>query len=156
MYGCTRKVFLVHINTYCTNHCHIRYDLLVCHKSKRLELFIYQTGFIKQVDLNMAFYPLEQLVNLEDGYQKSYKVQGKDILLCQVEGEVFALENRCPHMDVPLDRATQLPGKQIRCNAHGIEFDLISGSALGPLAGTLCGLTKFELVYEGAQIGVEL
>ena len=103
----------------------------------------------------MNFYPLEQLSNLVDGYQRAFKVGRENILLCQLEGEVFAIENRCPHMDVPLDRATQLPGKMIRCNAHGIEFELESGSARGPLAG-MCGLKKYDLIYEGTQVGIEL
>ncbi len=104
----------------------------------------------------MAYYPLEQLINLQDGYQRAYKIGAHKLLLCHIEGQTYLIENRCPHMDVPLDRATQLPGGKIRCNAHGIEFDIDSGKALGPLAGTLCGLKHYDVVYEGSQVGVEL
>lgn len=104
----------------------------------------------------MAFVALEQLSRLHDGYQQAFNVEGKALLLCQLEGQVFIVENRCPHMDVSLTNATQLPGPMLRCSAHGIEFDLQSGKAQGPLADTLDCLKMFPLVYEGTQIGVDL
>ncbi|MFL0808933.1 MAG: Rieske 2Fe-2S domain-containing protein [Agarilytica sp.] len=104
----------------------------------------------------MAFIALEQLSRLHDGYQRAFSVEGQALLLCQLEGQVFVIENRCPHMDVSLTSATQLPGPMLRCSAHGIAFDMISGKAQGPLADTLGCLKKFPLVYEGAQVGVDL
>ncbi len=104
----------------------------------------------------MAFFPLEQLSRLYDGYQKPFNVDGQQVLLCQLEGQLFLIENRCPHMDVPLSSATQLPGRQLRCQAHGIAFDLNTGKATGPLADTLDCVKKFPLVYEGTQVGLEL
>lgn len=104
----------------------------------------------------MAFFPLEQLSKMYDGYQQEFKVQGKSLLLCQLEGRAFIIENRCPHMDVALTYATQLPDMKLRCRAHGIEFDLNSGRACGPLADVISPMKKFLPVYEGSQIGVEL
>lgn len=104
----------------------------------------------------MSFFPLEQLSRISDGYQKAFSAGGKDVLLCQLDGEVFIIENSCPHMGVPLSSATQLPKKQLRCQAHGIAFDLVSSKALGPLAGTLECIKKFPVVYEGTQVGVDL
>jgi len=104
----------------------------------------------------MSFFPLEQLSRLHDGYQRAFDVSGRHLLLCQVDGVSYLLENRCPHMDVPLTHAEQLPASKLRCRAHGIEFDLITGNACGPLAGTLACLKKFPLAYEGTQVGVDL
>lgn len=104
----------------------------------------------------MSFMPLEQLSRLFDGYQKPFNVHGHSLLLCQLDGEVFIIENRCPHMDVALTTATQLPNKCLRCRAHGIEFDLVSGKARGPLASTLAPVKKYFPVYEGTQVGVDL
>ncbi|PCK03525.1 MAG: rieske, partial [Alteromonadaceae bacterium] len=95
----------------------------------------------------MAFYPLEQLSRMSDGYQKAFKVADKQLLLCQVEGDVYVIENRCPHMDLTFTYGTLLPGKQIRCPAHGIAFSLDSGKADGPLAEALECLQKFSVVY---------
>ena len=37
-------------------------------------------------------------------------------------GEVFAVENRCPHRSVPLDRG-KFDGKEVSCGYHGWRFD---------------------------------
>ncbi len=104
----------------------------------------------------MAFVALEQVSKLYDGYMKSFRVEGKNALLIQDEGKVFLLENRCPHMDVPLETGTLLPNLGIRCRAHGIEFNLETGAASGPLANTLDCLTRYTLIYEGTSVGVEV
>lgn len=118
----------------------------------KMRLFI---GVIDE-ERAMTFYSLEKLSELYDGYQKAFSVNGKALLLIQTEGQVHIIENICPHMDVPLTQAIQLPEQRIRCRAHGIEFELESGKALGPLANTLSCLTRFLPVYEGTYIGVEL
>ena len=104
----------------------------------------------------MAFFALEQLSQLHDGYRRTFNIDGLSLLLLQLEGEVFLIENRCPHMDYSLSNSQAIPGLKIRCIAHGIEFDLNSGQACGPLAGTLDGLKKFPLIYDGNKVGVEI
>lgn len=104
----------------------------------------------------MTFYPLEKIAHLSDGYQKAFTIDRMELLLIQLEGHVHLIENTCPHMDVALTFATQLPDQQIRCKAHGIAFDLTSGKACGPLANTIACLKRFDVVYDGAIVGVEL
>jgi nitrite reductase/ring-hydroxylating ferredoxin subunit len=48
------------------------------------------------------------------------------ILLCWDEGEVFALDNRCPHMGFPLSKGTLKDGV-LTCHWHHAQFDLRSG-----------------------------
>lgn len=103
----------------------------------------------------MAFHALEQLSRLYDGYRQSTTINGVSLLLCQLEGQVYLIENRCPHMDVPLTQASVLPGPQLRCQAHGIAFHLNTGKADGPLSDTIACLKKFPVIYEGSQIGVD-
>jgi len=103
----------------------------------------------------MAFHALEKLINMRDGYQRAFRIAGKELLLIQQAGEAVIIENSCPHMGVPLTDASLLANKVIRCNAHGIEFELASGKAIGPLSDTLECLKKFPVVYEGNQLGVD-
>jgi len=103
----------------------------------------------------MAFLALENLGKMFDGYQQSFDVNGHPLLLCQMEGQVFLIENRCPHMDFALTFADLLPGPKIRCRAHGIEFDMQTGRAYGPLADTLDGIKKYPVCYEGNKIGID-
>lgn len=103
----------------------------------------------------MAFYPLAKLSHLYDGYQMAFRVAGHNLLLVQQNGSAYLIENRCPHMDAPLTNADQGPGI-LRCRAHGIEFELASGKACGPLAGTLASLKHYPIAYDGNTLGVEL
>lgn len=104
----------------------------------------------------MAYYKLEQLSQLHDGYMRAFHIEGQSVLLLQEGGKLYLIENRCPHMDVPLDSGDLTAGSTIRCRAHGIEFNLESGKANGPLADTLDCLTKFKLAYEGTTVGIDL
>lgn len=100
----------------------------------------------------MAFYPLERLSRLYDGYQRAITVAGHSLLLVQCDGEVHVLRNICPHMDAPLTYAT-LGNGIIRCPLHGIEFQLRNGNAVRSPVGPL---KKYPVVYEGDHIGVEI
>ena len=101
----------------------------------------------------------QQIVSL-DTLRKSGKYvcqfDNNRLLVCYLDGDIFVIENRCPHMDVPLDRGEFLASKVIRCNAHGIEFKLDSGEAQGPLAGTLCGLKKYQHCIKNNWVFVNL
>jgi nitrite reductase/ring-hydroxylating ferredoxin subunit len=48
------------------------------------------------------------------------------ILICWHDGEVFALDNRCPHMGFPLSKGTLKDGI-LTCHWHHAQFDLRSG-----------------------------
>lgn len=51
----------------------------------------------------------------------------RPVVLFHRDGEVFALDNRCPHMGFPLSRGTVDDGVVI-CHWHHARFDLRSGS----------------------------
>jgi nitrite reductase/ring-hydroxylating ferredoxin subunit len=55
-------------------------------------------------------------------------VAGPDcpVLLCWHDGEVFALDNRCPHIGFPLSKGTLKDGV-LTCHWHHAQFDLRSG-----------------------------
>ena len=103
----------------------------------------------------MAFYPLEKLHHLHDGYLRAFKVAGRQLLLLQEQGQAYVIANRCPHMDAPLTHATVSNGV-LRCPLHGIEFELQTGAARGGAAACVSPLEKFAVIYEGNQLGVVL
>jgi len=51
---------------------------------------------------------------------------GKEVALFKVGGEIFALENLCPHMGGPLGEG-ELEGSCLTCPWHGWQFDVRSG-----------------------------
>lgn len=100
----------------------------------------------------MAFYPLERLMNLHDGYCNSFRVAGKSVLLIQEEGRTYLMLNQCPHQLRPLDRAT-VSGGSITCPHHGMCFDLTTGKTNDGCSGAL---QFIRIAYEGTQIGVDV
>jgi nitrite reductase/ring-hydroxylating ferredoxin subunit len=100
----------------------------------------------------MAFYALERLIHLYDGYLQSFSVAGYSLLLIQSEGQRYLIINQCPHQQAPLNRAT-LEGNKLRCPLHGMQFDLVTGSTPD---GCTAQLQFLPLKYEGSTIGVEL
>jgi len=103
----------------------------------------------------MAYQALVPLHQLHDGYRRSFRVAGRELLLLQEAGQVRLLVNRCPHMQAPLDRASCDRGV-LRCPVHGIEFDLHGGQALNAPGGSVGPLELVPIVYEGNSLGVEL
>ena len=50
------------------------------------------------------------------------------IVLANVAGEIYALEDRCSHKDYPLSEG-DLEGSQLECVYHGAKFDVCTGRA---------------------------
>jgi nitrite reductase/ring-hydroxylating ferredoxin subunit len=66
---------------------------------------------------------------LEELKQKGYlsvTAHGYDIVVFYHEGEVHALDNRCPHMGFPLSRGSTKDGI-LTCDWHHARFDIKSG-----------------------------
>lgn len=101
----------------------------------------------------MRYIPLEKLHALYDGYRRRVRVAGRELLLLQEDGQVYALVNRCPHMNAPLHTAT-ISNRILRCPMHGIEFDLRSGKVVGNALGCVAPLEILPLIYEGNTLGI--
>ena len=59
------------------------------------------------------------------------EVEGRDLVLVNVDGQFYALDNRCPHQGGPLGRGTVEDGA-IVCPWHGWRWDPRSGRAIWP------------------------
>ncbi|MBT8337447.1 MAG: non-heme iron oxygenase ferredoxin subunit [Gemmatimonadetes bacterium] len=51
------------------------------------------------------------------------------IVLCNVDGDFHALQDRCSHEDLPLSNG-DLEGTEFLCIHHGARFDVCTGRAL--------------------------
>ena len=65
------------------------------------------------------------------GVGKMFRVQldGKLLLLANVEGTIHACDEMCTHEDVSLSLGA-LQGNCLKCSLHGSRFDLLTGKAL--------------------------
>ena len=79
----------------------------------------------------MTFKPALRQDDLWIGEMTAVKVEGRPVLLVNVEGTVCAYEDRCRHLAHPLSLGT-LTGNRLVCAAHSWEYDACTGRGLNP------------------------
>ena len=67
------------------------------------------------------------VADLAPGAMRAIEARGLPILVCNVDGAFYAIENRCPHVRIPLD-AGRLRGSVLECPLHGGKLDVRSGA----------------------------
>jgi nitrite reductase/ring-hydroxylating ferredoxin subunit len=71
------------------------------------------------------------------GGLKAAEVNGREIVVCNDDGKLYAIGRRCGHMNAPLDMGT-LEGYILTCPMHHAQFDITTGEALsGPVPPNL-------------------
>lgn len=69
---------------------------------------------------------------------RTIRIQGKDIAIFRLSnGEVLAVENRCPHKGGTLSEGMVCGGK-VHCPLHDWKIDLRSGKVDEPDEGSVC------------------
>ncbi len=78
----------------------------------------------------MAEHEAAKTSAVPEGEARGFTVGGREIVLCNVEGEIYALEGTCTHEELPLDGGEVEDGT-LTCEWHGATFDVCSGHATG-------------------------
>lgn len=70
--------------------------------------------------------------SVDPGIGKRVRVQsaGVDIALFNIDGQIYAIDDSCPHTGASL-LFGKLDGRFVRCPAHGLSFDLATGCMRG-------------------------
>jgi nitrite reductase/ring-hydroxylating ferredoxin subunit len=87
------------------------------------------------------------------GQAAAFTVEGQKIALFNVEGTYYAIDDSCTHRGGPLSEG-DVQGTKVTCPWHGADFDLKTGTALGPPAQK--GVPSYNVVVEGDDIKVEV
>lgn len=78
---------------------------------------------------------MEKITTIENvsvGESKSFKIGDKEILIANIDGQFYAIDNRCSHMGGDLSKGT-LEGDIVICPRHGSRFNVRTGEAVkGP------------------------
>jgi 3-phenylpropionate/trans-cinnamate dioxygenase ferredoxin subunit len=74
------------------------------------------------------FVKVAKTTDIAAGQVKICKVNGREIALCHVDGEFYAIDDVCTHDDGPLGEG-ELDGYEIECPRHGARFDVKTGRA---------------------------
>jgi 3-phenylpropionate/trans-cinnamate dioxygenase ferredoxin component len=91
--------------------------------------------------------------DVPSGGRRLVFVEGKSYVLFNVGGDVYALDDSCPHAGASLFSG-KLDGAIVACRAHGLRFDVRTGRMHG--VDGLCATTcPVEVVDGEIRIGIE-
>ena len=99
--------------------------------------------WVKVADLSEC--PPGNLLEVEAGRER--------IVLANVDGDVYALQNRCSHQDLPLSDG-ELEGDRLECLYHGARFDVCTGKAVGLPA--IKPVPSYDVQIRGQEIFVQI
>ena len=75
------------------------------------------------------FVRVARAAEIGPGQRKIVEVDGVEVVVVNVEGRYYALEDVCTHDGGPLGEG-KLEGCQLICPRHGARFDVRTGAAL--------------------------
>jgi nitrite reductase/ring-hydroxylating ferredoxin subunit len=100
----------------------------------------------------MGFVRVGWLSRLQPGGLLEYRTGDRQVAVCNVDGEIHALNGICPHAGAPLGQGA-LHGRMLVCPFHSWEFDCTTGECdFNPRIR----LDRYEVRVEGDEILVNL
>jgi nitrite reductase/ring-hydroxylating ferredoxin subunit len=87
------------------------------------------------------------------GHSHLVVLKGKEIVLFNIEGKFFALDNLCTHEEGPLSEG-EIEGHEVTCPWHGAKFDIRTGEVLCDPAYEAVG--RHNVRVTGSDIEVEI
>lgn len=100
----------------------------------------------------MTFREVLPCSELWTGEVRAVQVDGAKVLLLRTDAGVFAYEDSCAHLGVPLSEGT-LEGRILTCRAHHYTYDAETGRGDNPR--NVC-LTAFPVRIKGDNICVDV
>ena len=79
--------------------------------------------------MKQEFITVANLADLNPGMCRSVELKDIGLALFNVDGEIFALDNTCPHAGGPLGEGT-LEQEIVTCPWHGWKFNVRNGQRL--------------------------
>ena len=100
-----------------------------------------------------GFLPALKTAELAPGEMKWIGLARRRLLVANVEGHFYALDDICGHQRVPLSSGT-LEGHVVECPLHFARYDLRTGKLLdGPIAENVA---TYEVRIEGDTVYVKV
>ncbi len=103
-------------------------------------------------DAESVWVPVLEANELHEGSMKLVDVEGSPVLLIKVSGQIFAIDNRCPHMSCGFSGGS-LDGYVIICPCHDWHFDLRTGEYE---EAKEMKLVKYEWKIESGKVWIKL
>ena len=101
----------------------------------------------------MPFTKVGSLSELPPGAAKVYEVGDRAIAVCNVDGELYAIDDVCTHDEGSLDQG-ELEGFEIECPRHGARFDVRTGKVTALPA--VLPIDTFPVRVDGDDIEIDV
>ena len=102
-------------------------------------------------DTTAPFITVAQVDEIKPGERMVVEIGRRWIAIFNVDGQYYAIEDRCTHDDGPLAEGV-LTGTTIECPRHGACFDIRTGAVLSPPA--MVDVPAFAVRVENGEIQV--
>lgn len=114
----------------------------------------------------MAQFVLASPDTVPPNSMRAFDVSGRRVLVVNLNGQFYALDDLCPHLAVPLSRG-DLRDDCITCAGHGSVFNVANGEATKWIGKQITWLTRllegrpknattYPLTVTGGQLVVDL
>ncbi len=91
--------------------------------------------------------------DIPSGKMQKFTVDGKEILVVNVEGTYYAINDTCTHAGASLSEGN-LDNSVITCSWHGAKFDCKTGR-LSAFPAKIKDVDSYKIVIESENIFVE-
>lgn len=92
--------------------------------------------------------------DLTIGMMKTVQVGNNNIAFANVDGQIFAIDDRCSHKECSLGTEGVLDGNVVICGCHGAKFDMSSGEVMSLPAIT--NVRSYVVKIENGDVLVKL
>lgn len=77
--------------------------------------------------LLVGYLRVSKVEEILPGQARSFEVEDLQVLICNVDGELYAIEDVCTHDEASFAQG-ELDGCEIECPRHGARFDVTTGN----------------------------
>ena len=88
------------------------------------------------------------------GSMRKIAVDGRDILLANIDGNYFAVDDTCTHSGASLSEG-KLEGESIVCGWHGAQFSCKTG-CLEKFPAKINDLKSYNVIVETGEVFIEV
>jgi nitrite reductase/ring-hydroxylating ferredoxin subunit len=92
--------------------------------------------------------------DLPPGKLQKVSVDGKEILVVNINGDYFAVDDTCTHSGASLSEG-KLDGSSVICGWHGAQFDCKTGS-LKKFPAKINNLQSYRVSIESDDVVIEV
>ncbi|WP_309738725.1 Rieske 2Fe-2S domain-containing protein [Chamaesiphon sp. OTE_20_metabat_361] len=88
---------------------------------------------------------------IREGELLAVKVENQKVILTKIDDKIYAVENKCPHLGMPLAKG-KVCDRAVTCPWHGASFDLTTGENV-KWVGSFAGIPLPEWSHQVLSLG---